>query len=232
MTEIISFVEKHLYEIKPVDYFLIIAVLLLSIPYIYKIIKKLFQERFESSIDLIKIKDEIINSQEKRTGIIINELDHYKIEIKDKTKKMQEVAKILKSLGKNQNDLSKLTKIISEYHSLAVNRVLAAVFVTFGNLSYFSMLKSMIVLYSTLNVSNTYPDAPSALTILDKVNEIEEKVTAQLPNLDNVSFKSILLDSDKISDGFAPDNLKLDFKQLDELVVLMDSYISKYNENS
>ena len=74
MNEIISFVEKHLNEIKPVDYFLIITVLLLSIPYIYKLIKKLFQDRIESSSDLIKIKDEIITSQEKKTKLIIDEL--------------------------------------------------------------------------------------------------------------------------------------------------------------
>lgn len=230
MNEVISFVEKHLNEIKPIDYFLILAVLLLSIPYIYRFIKNLFQDRMESSSELIKIKDDIIGSQEKRTNALTEELDRSKRQIYEKNIKLQQASKIFYSIQTSERKLSKLTKIKIEYDTVSVNRVLASIFVTLSNLSFISTVKSMIVLYSESNVQNTYPDAPSVSTLINMLTELEQKVTTQLPDLDEVSFESILLSSDEISKGFAPDNLDLDFKQLYEWVEIMEGYLIKCSE--
>lgn len=230
MNEVVSFVEKHLAEIKPIDYFLILAVLLLAIPYIYRYIKSLFQDRMDSSSELIKIKGEIIGSQEKRTNILTEELDRSKQQIDEKHKKLQQISKVFYSIQTSERQLSKLTKIKSDYDTVSVNRVLASILVTLSNLSFISTMKSMIILYSESNVQNTYPDAPSVSALINGLTEFEQKVTTQLPNLDEVSVESILLNSDEISKGFAPDNLELDFKQLDESVEIMEYYLIKCSE--
>lgn len=57
---LINFLDKYVNDIKPFDYFLIIMILLLIIPYIYKLFNRLYEERLKSSIDLIKLKEDII----------------------------------------------------------------------------------------------------------------------------------------------------------------------------
>ncbi|MHB8917259.1 MAG: hypothetical protein ACYC4H_04495 [Desulfocucumaceae bacterium] len=227
MNQIISFAEKHFKEIEPIDYFFIIIVVLLSIPYIYKLIKRLYDDRIQSSTDLVKLKNDIISTQKIRAKLISQELELSRKEIQDKNSRLVDIAKRISVISIEQKKLSALSDMSTDLMHASINRIFASIFVTLAHFDHLSSVKSMIILYSSLVQKENYPDAPNALELFDIITEIEQKFVSRLPNYDIVNVESILNDPDTISSKFSSDNLELELLKLDELILSMEYYINQ-----
>lgn len=246
MDKLIEFLGKYLGELKPFDFFLILAIILLSIPYIYNFFRKLFEDRLKSSLHLIKIKeeiiktresqvhnlkeemDEIINKQRKGLEVLNQELESSNNEVDKRNYKLKEIAKIIRSLKNGMDRHSELNNLIQQITYSKMNLALETVGVMLTDLSYISNLKSMVLLYSNLNPKDMYPEAPNPLAILDSINEIESKITDFLPK--EVSVELILKEDVKNSKWLVR-NFELEFMQLNELESIMTGYIDKLNGN-
>lgn len=133
MEALLKLLGGYIKEIEPIHYFIVIALLLLFLPFIYRYIKGLYQERLESSADLVNIKTEIATSLGEQLEAQKQQMLDLKSELKKQKSVKEKYKKILfliaveiDSLRDNKLKLDRLEELKEKYISERINLILLA----------------------------------------------------------------------------------------------------------
>lgn len=228
MEKIISLIEKYSHYLQPIHYFIILAAVLLITPFVYRFIKSFYKDRIEASDHLIKIKSEIIDSQDQKMKIINGEIKSLKSDRDKKIKNFRDIAKLLKSITEKQMKLSRLNDLTLKHVSTRANLLLALAKVIYSHLAFISTVKSMLAVYMSMNIKEKYSEAPDGLELLDQIQVIEEKINEWVAAFDETDFDSLIMEPNLLA-KVSTKNIDLEIEKIDPLILSMQDYIDKCN---
>lgn len=133
---------------------------------------------------------------------------------------LKEIEKTLRPLQETNDRISILTDLSGKYTYSQINIILQSINILFSNLSYISALKSMLIIHYSLDIERT-STSYNPLSILDRINIIEQKIIDILP--DDLSIEFILEEDDIVSKQLNSDEFKILYHELEDIATIIEN---------
>ncbi|NEN84862.1 hypothetical protein [Paenibacillus elgii] len=177
MAEIIKLIKENLATLNSFQYFIIIALVLLALPVIYKTLRAFYKDRLEAKDDLIKSKNELLATHKERFELTIsdfnNQVSTLQNDIDQKTDILKSIASNFRKLDQDYKKLSDLNRLVNSYSTASLDVAICQITSLKSTIDMVSFCKSMIIL---LLIHNAQSEVVQNIvkTSMEKIQLIED----------------------------------------------------------
>ena len=202
--DFIDFIKTNFDKLETEHYFIMAVIVSTIGMFLFKIFNHIYRERLDSYKDIINLKTEKTDIE---TGImklkiehLIDELKNSKSDILRKDQKMKNTLATLKKINKDYKSQNQISKINKEMEMTLINFLLSSISIVRISLDRISLSKSLLFLYTNLNISRETLDAPRPDSIYHSICEIEKDLKEKssfLFEIDTYSLEAGIIEKTK-----------------------------------